>query len=89
MLPMADQKKPKKPAKPPAPPLNEEAAKAERARDRGEVFLLTVEITPANHKLLSQAMKQTRLKKRAIVEIALERYFQELGLPPPPPSPAE
>jgi hypothetical protein len=75
MLIMTEKKKPRPGKKPERP---------ERARDRGEVKLLTVEITLEHDRAIESAARQTRLKRRALVELALEQYFAGLGLWPPP-----
>jgi hypothetical protein len=54
-----------------------------RKRDRGEVYLLNVEISAALRAALESCRIATRRTRRAVVELALEAYLQSTGFWPP------
>jgi len=54
-----------------------------RARDRGAAVPFTLDLDPALDEVLDACAGQERRTKRAIVTLALERYFTERGLWPP------
>jgi metal-responsive CopG/Arc/MetJ family transcriptional regulator len=54
-----------------------------RARDRGEVVVVSVEMPRALNAALERFSEIDRRSKRAILIMALEAYLQEKGVWPP------
>jgi hypothetical protein len=54
-----------------------------RARDKGQAVPYTVELTPEHAAALDACVSAERRTKKAIVLLALERYFAAAGLWPP------
>lgn len=57
-----------------------------RARDRGEVIPLGIEISPQMDKAIEDCRAKLRWNKKVLVVAALERFLAEHGFWPPPES---
>ncbi len=57
-------------------------ARGPRARDKGEVVAVGVEIDAELHAALEECVARTRRPRRAIIELALEAYLRTEGFWP-------
>ncbi len=73
----------KKPASDPAIPAPSDTGEGGRARDRGEVRTLSIEIAPLLDDLIERCRQKERRTKRAFIELAVEEYLLKRGYLPP------
>ncbi len=57
--------------------------KPERARDRGVIRPVTVEIAPELDEALEACARRDRRTKKAVLTIAIEEYLSRQGMWPP------
>jgi hypothetical protein len=57
--------------------------KTGRARDRGEVRLVTIELDPRLDDAVEEFMVKDRRSKKVVITMALEEFLESKGLWPP------